>query len=45
MKGAVLLGALLTGAITATPSPTFAQGMPQPDRAAPASATMQPGAA
>jgi hypothetical protein len=44
MKGVVLLGALLTGAITAGPSPTFAQGVPQPERAAPASATMQPGA-
>jgi len=44
MKPAVVLGALLTGAITATPSLTLAQGAVPSGRPAAASATVEPGA-
>jgi hypothetical protein len=44
MNSLVVLGALFTGAIVATPSLALAQERPKSERAAPASARMQPGA-
>src|SRR5262249_46851304 len=44
MNSLVVIGALLTGAIVVTPRLTRAQGMATSELAAPASATLRPGA-